>query len=363
MYDLDEAKAFALLEKKDIFVDVTADWCEPCKWLEQYTFSNASVAEKLNSEFVTVRLDDQRDKELLRSFNINIYPTLLIMDPAGKEVFRETGFQNANELQAFLEIDERKRMISIMGPDKYREYYRLEALSKLLRRRGLYNSSIEILEKQLKKLPNQWETYLEMGNAYLSLKQPKDAIKHYLKAYELDAEVNQDFVSRMVNAYLQALDDEGLKKWLDQAINSKLLTAEEWKELEEATMKLFEFYKKEAFSKHIIIPDFKLEYGRYKGELIQIDEPPTHDSARFWAKQYYKVGERQEGHALDKEFLREYLRIIGFTGEGKPPTIPRPVVEEISKRCVGAYKVLSGKSKIEDLRLRSVHELMEELNK
>lgn len=148
-----------------------------------------------------------------------------------------------------------------------------------------------------------------------------------------------------------------------QAINNKLVTAEEWRELEEATFKLFEFYKEEADSKDIVIPDFKLEYGRHKGSLIQIDEPPTHDSARFWAKQYYKVGEQQEGHALDKEFLREYLRRIGFAGEGKPPTLPPLVVEEISKRCVGAYKVLTGRSKIEDLELRTVDELMVELDR
>jgi len=56
-----------------------------------------------------------------------------------------------------------------------------------------------------------------------------------------------------------------------QAINNKLVKVEEWKELEEATFKLFEFYKKEANSKDIIIPDFKLEYGRYKDSHIQID--------------------------------------------------------------------------------------------
>ena len=148
-----------------------------------------------------------------------------------------------------------------------------------------------------------------------------------------------------------------------QAINNKLVNAEEWRELEEATFKLFEFYNKEADSKDIIIPDFKLEYGRYNNNLIQIDEPPTHDSARFWAKQYYKVGEQQEGHALDKEFLREYLKRISFTGEGKPPTLPSLVVEEISKRCTGSYQVLIGKRKIEDLALRSVNELMEELTR
>ncbi len=147
-----------------------------------------------------------------------------------------------------------------------------------------------------------------------------------------------------------------------QAIQRKIVGAEEWRKLEEATFKLFEFYKKEAESRGIIIPDFKLEYGRLKGELIQIDEPPTHDSARFWAKKYYKIGEQQEGNALDKEFLREYLRRKGFTGEGKPPRIPPLVIEEVSKRCVGAYKVLTGKGKIEDLNLRTVDQLIAELS-
>ncbi len=148
-----------------------------------------------------------------------------------------------------------------------------------------------------------------------------------------------------------------------EAIESKLVTATEWKALEETTFKLFEFYRKEAGLRGIIIPDFKLEYGRLKDRLIQIDEPPTHDSARFWAKKYYRVGEQQEGHALDKEFLREYLRRTGFTGEGKAPTLPPLVIEEISKRCVGAYKVLTGKSRIEDLGLRTVDQLIAELRK
>jgi hypothetical protein len=100
-----------------------------------------------------------------------------------------------------------------------------------------------------------------------------------------------------------------------------------------------------------------------KDELIQIDEPPTHDSARFWAEKFYRIGDQQEGHALDKEFLREYLRRSGFTGEGKAPTLPPLVVEEISKRCMGAYEVLTGKGKIENLSLKDVNQLISELKK
>ena len=145
------------------------------------------------------------------------------------------------------------------------------------------------------------------------------------------------------------------------AVNKKLVSTDDWKELEEATFKLFEYYKKEAGLKGIIIPDFKLEFGRVGDSLIQIDEPPTHDSARFWAKDKYKVGDKQEKHCLDKEFLRDFLMRKGFSGEGEIPELPDLVVEQITKRCVGAYDVISGRSTMESLGLLSVDEVITKL--
>lgn len=157
--------------------------------------------------------------------------------------------------------------------------------------------------------------------------------------------------------------DEGHDQELsrEEAIGKKLVSKDDWNELQEATFKLFEYYKKEAGLKGIIIPDFKLEFGRVGDELIQIDEPPTHDSARFWAKDKYKVGEKQEQHCLDKEFLRDFLMRKGFSGDGDIPELPDQVVDQISARCVGAYEVISGMTKIESLGLLSVDEVMKKL--
>jgi len=130
-----------------------------------------------------------------------------------------------------------------------------------------------------------------------------------------------------------------------------------WDELEEATLKLYEFYEAEAKKRGIIIPDFKIEFGWHGKELIQIDEPPTHDSARMWALKYYRLGEAQERHCLDKEFLRECLRRLGFSGEGEPPVLPRRVVGEVVKRCVGAYSVLAEGAGVEELKLASVDDI------
>jgi phosphoribosylaminoimidazole-succinocarboxamide synthase len=147
-----------------------------------------------------------------------------------------------------------------------------------------------------------------------------------------------------------------------QAISQGLVGKDEWKELEEGTFRLFEYYKREAGSRGIIIPDFKLEFGKVGDELIQIDEPPTHDSARFWSKERYKVGEKQEKHCLDKEFLRDFLMKKGYSGEGTIPELPDLVVEQISKRCVGAYEVISGIRDIKSLNLLSVDEVMSQLS-
>lgn len=146
-----------------------------------------------------------------------------------------------------------------------------------------------------------------------------------------------------------------------EAIERGLSTKEEWDLLEETTFKLFERYQQLSKKKGLIIPDFKLEFGTVDGEYIQIDEPPTHDSARYWAEQFYEPGKPQEAHCLDKEFLRSYLRNVGYMGDGPPPTIPEPIVREVSKRCIASFEVLSGKSKLEDFNLKTVDQVMEEL--
>ena len=146
-----------------------------------------------------------------------------------------------------------------------------------------------------------------------------------------------------------------------EAIDRGLCTKDEWDQLEEATFKLFDRYQSVSKKHGLIIPDFKLEFGRLDGELIQIDEPPTHDSARYWADQFYRPGQPQEATCLDKEFLRSYLRNIGYMGDGPPPSIPAPVVREVSKRCVASYRVLSGQAKLKDFNLKTVDQVMEEL--
>ena len=159
--------------------------------------------------------------------------------------------------------------------------------------------------------------------------------------------------------------DEGHDMPIDrtEAIDMGLVTPAEWNELEEACFKLFKYYSDVGGEKGFVIPDFKLEFGRNKGELIQIDESPNHDSARIWVTKHYEPGKRQEAWCADKEFYRQFLLDSKIDSKNPPvplPEIPVPVVTEIQKR-LEVYKVFTGEMKIDDLKLRSLEDVEEEL--
>jgi phosphoribosylaminoimidazole-succinocarboxamide synthase len=139
------------------------------------------------------------------------------------------------------------------------------------------------------------------------------------------------------------------------AVSSGLLTRDEWRELEEASLRLYDFYRRVASSRGLILADAKFEFGRTRDGLIQIDEPPTHDSARIWPSEYYEPGKRQEDHCLDKEFLRAYLREVGCVRCG----LPGVVVDQVARRAMGAYRVMAGAARPEDLGLLGLDEVME----
>lgn len=103
--DFDEAVKLAKAEKKDLFVDFTgSDWCGWCKKLDAEVFSKEEFLAAAKKSFVLVALDypraeavkakvpnPQRNKELSEKYEIQGFPTLLLMTPEG-EVFGQMGY-------------------------------------------------------------------------------------------------------------------------------------------------------------------------------------------------------------------------------------------------------------------------------
>jgi thiol-disulfide isomerase/thioredoxin len=99
-HNFDEALANAKAAHKDVFVDFEATWCGPCHSMDEWIWTDAAVASRLNAGYVGVKLDGDIEKALVKRFNVAGYPTMVMLDSAGKEVQRLVGYKTSKEILA-----------------------------------------------------------------------------------------------------------------------------------------------------------------------------------------------------------------------------------------------------------------------
>ena len=135
--------------------------------------------------------------------------------------------------------------------------------------------------------------------------------------------------------------DERLTR--DEIIKTKIVSEKLYKQMEKASLRLFERGTKICSKAGIILVDTKYEFGIYKNTLILIDEIHTPDSSRFWIKKTYKERFEKglEPENFDKEFLRLWYAKRGYKGEGIPPKMPKKIIKKISDRYISIFEKLT----------------------
>ena len=117
--------------------------------------------------------------------------------------------------------------------------------------------------------------------------------------------------------------------------------AEVANELRDKSIDLYTRGRAYAKEKGIIIADTKFEFGRYKNQLILIDEVLTPDSSRFWPADEYQPGQGQP--SFDKQFVRDWLTATDWDKNSTPPELPEEIVIKTRDKYIEAFERLTGK--------------------
>ena len=90
--NLTKAKKQAAKEQKLIFIDFYTDWCKPCKMMDADVFKEGEIADRMNAFFINVKINAESDRYTASQYDINSYPTSLLVDSTGKVLHRSSGY-------------------------------------------------------------------------------------------------------------------------------------------------------------------------------------------------------------------------------------------------------------------------------
>jgi thioredoxin-related protein len=91
-HDYNAARKEAETKGLPIFLDFYTDHCVYCDKMDNTTYRDPKVLGLLNSRFIPLKIDGDRDKKLAEILGISQYPTMLLAGADGKIVDTMIGY-------------------------------------------------------------------------------------------------------------------------------------------------------------------------------------------------------------------------------------------------------------------------------
>lgn len=101
---LEEAQQQAYQKDKLFFLYFSAEWCMPCRWMEEETFHDPALASYVKANYLAVKVDISKamGRILQEQFEVTALPSILVFDALGHLIDRREASQEAAPMLRWL---------------------------------------------------------------------------------------------------------------------------------------------------------------------------------------------------------------------------------------------------------------------
>lgn len=215
--------SIAQKEQKMIMLDCYTTWCGPCQKMSRNIFTNDSVADYFNQNFINAKFDMENGEgiELAKKFQIMAYPSFLYFDSQGNLIHKRLGYMNEKEF-----ITEGK---NAQNPES--QLYTLKTLyEKRKKNNAFQDNTTDFLYKltEVASNANDLQTN-EFAEAYLAkfdeTQLNTTANQKFIKEYIYDAD-SRGFISMMKNVaeYYKVFPKSEIDAKIEEVLAEKATT-------------------------------------------------------------------------------------------------------------------------------------------
>ena len=103
--NLQTAQNIAAKEDKLFFIYYGADWCMPCKWMEENTFLDDELSSFVNQNYIAIKanVNSVEGVVLKEQFNVATIPSILVFAATGKLIDRKSSSMEAELMRKWLQ--------------------------------------------------------------------------------------------------------------------------------------------------------------------------------------------------------------------------------------------------------------------
>ena len=159
-----DAVAKAKMQNKPIFIDFFTTWCGPCKLLDQKVYSKPEVIQKMNANFINLKIDAEKGEgpDLARKFEVSAYPFLVWADKNQNVLLTDAGYMPVAEFMK--SVDNALNQYKEGRLEDYENQYRAGKRDAVFmadfinKRRAMVMDNRELIEQYLLTIPSSEQT-------------------------------------------------------------------------------------------------------------------------------------------------------------------------------------------------------------